>query len=165
MVIKRLLQILFDPWVIFGAFGFGILLLGFTLFALWSTRTTTIASGAPTAVMKVLSLPSATATSPSPTVTATILPTDRPPESGTSGNISVGAYVQIAGTGGDGLRLRAAPGLSGEVLFLGLEAEVFEVQDGPKEADGYTWWYLVAPFDESRTGWAVSGYLSVVQNP
>ncbi|HZD55175.1 MAG TPA: hypothetical protein VE136_00510, partial [Anaerolineales bacterium] len=87
------------------------------------------------------------------------------PSQGPSGEVAIGAYVQITGTGGDGLRLRTGPGLSNEVRFLGLESEVFEVRDGPQEADGYTWWYLVAPFDETRNGWAVSGFLSVVQNP
>jgi hypothetical protein len=73
--------------------------------------------------------------------------------------------VQIIGTGGDGLRLRDQPGLDGKVLLLGSEAEVFRVQDGPREVDGYTWWYLVGPFDETRRGWAVANYLQIVQNP
>jgi len=50
-------------------------------------------------------------------------------------------------------------------LLLGSEAEVFRVQDGPREVDGYTWWYLVGPFDETRRGWAVANYLQIVQNP
>ncbi len=77
----------------------------------------------------------------------------------------MGAYVQITGTGGDGLRVRAEAGLKGAVRFIALEAEVFQVTDGPQEADGYTWWYLVAPADESRQGWAASNYLTVVQSP
>jgi hypothetical protein len=75
------------------------------------------------------------------------------------------AYVQISGTGGDGLRLRVEPGLKSEVRILGAEDEVFEVKDGPREADGFTWWYLVGPYDQTRRGWAVSNYLQVVQNP
>lgn len=81
------------------------------------------------------------------------------------GMISVGAYVQITGTGTDGLRLRESPGLDGKVKFIGIEAEVFLVQDGPREADGYTWWFLTAPYDDTVQGWAVSNYLSVIQNP
>jgi hypothetical protein len=79
--------------------------------------------------------------------------------------IAVGGYVQITGTGGDGLRLRSAPGLTSELLFLGEEAEVFQVRDGPQEANGYTWWYLVAPYDESRAGWAAANFLLVVPPP
>ena len=79
--------------------------------------------------------------------------------------IVVGGYVQITGTDGDGLRLRSAPGLTSEQLFLGEDAEVFQVRDGPQEANGYTWWYLVAPYDESRSGWAAANFLSVVPPP
>ena len=79
--------------------------------------------------------------------------------------IVVGGYVQITGTDGDGLRLRSAPGLTSEQLFLGEDAEVFQVRDGPQEANGYIWWYLVAPYDESRSGWAAANFLSVVPPP
>ncbi len=79
--------------------------------------------------------------------------------------ISNGMYVQIQGTGGDGLRIRRAAGINSDPLFLGMESEVFQVRDGPEQADGYTWWYLVAPYDESRKGWAASKYLAVVAAP
>jgi hypothetical protein len=55
--------------------------------------------------------------------------------------------------------------LQSETLFIALEAEVFQIEDGPSQADGYTWWYLVAPFDASHHGWAVSNYMNVVQKP
>jgi hypothetical protein len=67
--------------------------------------------------------------------------------------------VSISGTGGDGLRLRSQPGLSSVVNFIALENEVFEVQAGPQVSDGYTWWYLVNPFDQSRVGWGAANYL------
>ncbi len=79
--------------------------------------------------------------------------------------ISVGTYVQIAGTGGDGLRIRSAPGLNSNQLFLGLDSEVFTVQDGPRELDGYTWWLIIAPYDQTRAGWAASNFLKVVPPP
>jgi hypothetical protein len=82
-----------------------------------------------------------------------------------SENIALGAFVQVSGTGGDGLRLREKAGLSSQVKLLASEAEVFRVDGGPIDLDGYTWWYLVGPFDAARTGWAVSNYLVVVQNP
>jgi len=25
------------------------------------------------------------------------------------------------------------------------------------------WWFLVSPYDEARSGWAASGYLTVVE--
>lgn len=76
--------------------------------------------------------------------------------------IRVGLFVQIFGTGGDGLRLRREPGTDTDTLFLGYESEVFKVVDGPKEADGFTWWYLTAPYDEKRSGWAASRFLRVI---
>ena len=77
----------------------------------------------------------------------------------------VGAYVQVTGTGGDGLRLRDQPGLNGNVLLVASEAEVFRLEDGPVEMDGYTWWSLIGPFDETRRGWGVANYLEIIQNP
>jgi len=81
------------------------------------------------------------------------------------GEISIGTYVKISGTGGDGLRLRDVPGLAGNVLTLGDETEVFLVDNGPRDVDGYTWWYLKGHYDETRQGWGVVDYLAVVENP
>ena len=79
------------------------------------------------------------------------------------GGIRAGMYVQILGTGGSGLRIRDAAGLSSNVKFYGLDDEVFLVKDGPVEQDGYTWWLLVAPYDETRNGWAASNFLGIVE--
>ncbi len=106
---------------------------------------------------------------PAPTGTSTPSPT--PPVTLTASTLSggegivIGAYVQISGTEGQGLRLRAAPGLDGALLFLGYDAEVYQVRDGPRQADGYTWWYLVAPYDETRAGWAAADFLTVIATP
>jgi hypothetical protein len=96
---------------------------------------------------------------PLPTSTATaefVLPE--------SGEMGIGAYVQIVGTEGTGLNIRNAPGLNSNIEFLGYDAEVFEVRDGPQEVDGFTWWYLVTPVDEGRAGWAAANYLALVAN-
>jgi hypothetical protein len=79
------------------------------------------------------------------------------------GVIGVGAYVQVAGTQGAGLRMRSAPGLDGEVNFTALDAEVFLVIDGPVEADGYIWWHLEAPYDQSRNGWSAGDFLTPIE--
>jgi len=81
------------------------------------------------------------------------------------GMIAVNTYVQITGTEGEGLRLRVSPGLTSDPLFIGGESEVFLVTAGPSQADGYTWWYLTAPYDQTRSGWAVSSYLTYVPSP
>ncbi len=114
----------------------------------------------PTVVFTRISGATMQTQSPSPN-SATATPSEMVPAGGGEA-IAVGVYVQIVGTGGDGLRLRDQPGLGGKVLLLGSEWEVFRVEDGPRDADGYTWWYLVGPFDETRRGWAVANYLQVI---
>ena len=79
--------------------------------------------------------------------------------------INIDGYVQITGTGTDGLRIRSAPGLNTDTVFRGEESEVFLVKDGPQSADGYTWWYVVAPYDDTRAGWAAADFLAVVPAP
>ncbi len=85
------------------------------------------------------------------------LPDGVPPDPG--GELNVGMTVRISGTGGDGLRLRREPGTNTTPIFLGAENEVFVIKSGPQSVDGYTWWYLEAPYEESRAGWAVANYL------
>jgi hypothetical protein len=81
------------------------------------------------------------------------------------GMFGIGAYVQITGTEGQGLRLRSGPNLAAPPLFLGYDSEVYQVVDGPITADGHTWWKLTAPYDAARTGWAVQDYLTVIPSP
>ncbi len=113
----------------------------------------------PTAAMTVLVAPSPTAV------------VSQTPVGGNGGvivvdGISIGSYVQISGTDGAGLRIRSSPGTDNDVHFIALDEEVFEVDDGPVEKDGYTWWHLVASYDENRSGWAVSSFLKfVAQKP
>ena len=57
----------------------------------------------------------------------------------------MGMYVQISGTGGDGLRLRSGPSRNDDPRFLGYESEVFMVKDGPRFSDDLTWWFLRSP--------------------
>jgi hypothetical protein len=163
--VRKLLRFFLDPWIIFGALGFGVALLVATLLLLSWTRSPQTPSSAPTAVITVIALPTATQILPTPTPTEIVTPTATGLPLPPPGDISTDAYVQVTGTGGDGLRLRAGPGLDRDVRLLGSEDEVFLVGDGPSQADGFTWWYLQGPFDASRRGWAVANYLRVVQNP
>ncbi|MBI5963106.1 MAG: hypothetical protein HY863_06510 [Chloroflexi bacterium] len=106
---------------------------------------------------------------PAPTHTpnVTAVPTNDPLITPTlaADTIGIGAYVQITGTEGQGLRIRASAGLTADTVFRGEESEVFLVKDGPQTADGYTWWYLVAPYDETRAGWSAADFLAVVPSP
>ncbi len=164
MELRVLLRSVFSPWVILGSIVIAGLLFGLTLLLIWVTRPTGSAQIPATPVMVVIPAPSATPPiiappTTSPTSTLPVPPAPAP------GTLAKGAYVQISGTGGDGVRVREKPGLQNNTLFIALEAEVFQIDDGPQQADGYSWWHLVAPFDATHQGWAVANYLSVVQKP
>jgi hypothetical protein len=79
------------------------------------------------------------------------------------GQFTIESYIQITGTGGNGLRLRASPGTEAEVNFIAAELEVFKVIGGPIQMGDYIWWQLIAPYDEGRQGWAASDFLSVIE--
>ena len=116
----------------------------------------------PTPVIVVIPAPTAT-----PTIDPRFIPTATPlgMGQGSVGGLFVGMYVQITGTGVEGLRFHASPGINSDSLFFGNESEVFLITKGPEQADGYTWWFLTAPYDQSRSGWAVMDYLSPVPTP
>ena len=155
----------FTVFTILAGIVFACLLTGLTVLVITVMRPEAKTHPAGTALLQVIAAPTDTP------VLSTALPSATPtPEPGTplppaEGVIAVGAFVQIQGTGADGLRLRSDPGLQGKILFVAIEAEVFRVDQGPHDADGYTWWHLVAPYDEKVQGWAVSNYLGIVQNP
>ena len=151
---------LVNKWVILGALGLAGLLLLITAISigLTSARQNSDVGFAPADVTVI---PAPTGTSGAPPT-----PTIDPFATATSpAGIAIGNYVQIAGTEGQGLRIRAEPGLGGEFQFLAYDSEVFVVQDGPREVDGYVWWYLVAPYDETRVGWAAADFLSYIPAP
>lgn len=151
---------LFNKWVILGALILAGLLLLITVISIgWTNSPQSPDVGFAPADLTVIVAPTAT---PNVTPTATIDPFAPSP---TPTGLAVGTYAQITGTDGQGLRIRSEPGLTGNPVFLGLDSEVFIVQDGPREADGYVWWYLVAPYDENRAGWAAANFLTYIPAP
>ena len=162
---RSIIRAIFSPWVLAGAVTLAVLLMCATLSLLWVTRPDEAATGPSTAVLSVIQAPTVTPVVDTPTPPLAQASAEALPPSPFPGAFGVGAYVQISGTEGEGLRLRSAPGLQGNVEFLALESEVFQIRDGPRDADGYTWWFVVAPYDETVQGWAVSNFLKVVQNP
>lgn len=154
-----------DLWVLLVALAIACLLMVITLSYLWQVHTQlqVISSTTPGIIVIPITTQSYLSTpiqaTEQFTQTQTSLPI--PP----AGELSIGAYVQVTGTGGDGLRLRVSPSLQSQVRFLGMESEVFLVKDGPQEVDNYIWWYVVAPLEEARAGWAVANYLRVIQKP
>jgi len=59
--------------------------------------------------------------------------------------------------------MRGAPGLDGTVNFTAMDSEAFLVIDGPVEADGYIWWHLEAPYDQTRNGWSAGDFLTPIE--
>jgi hypothetical protein len=123
----------------------------------------------PDPMVKPGSSPALVTVIPAQSIPPTIVPTatlapemaatlaNLPPDPG--GKIQAGISVHISGTGGDGLRVRRDPGIQGDPLFLAAENEEFSVTAGPQVVDQLTWWYIVAPYDEQRQGWAAANYL------
>jgi hypothetical protein len=151
---------MFTPRVLLSGLLLGILLFTSVLLLLWFTRPETKASTPAAVVLNVTAAP--TVTPALPTSSPVPIPTSAPESTGA---MAVGQYAQVSGTGGDGLRLRFAPGLNGEIKLLGSEGEIYRIDDGPQEVDGYTWWFLVDPDDETRQGWAVADFLQPSQYP
>jgi hypothetical protein len=147
-----------------------VLVLGFGLmFAVsWALVLASRASAppqpSPTAVIVVV-FPTAAPPGSQSTVAVTPLPQPTPTvPPAPAGPINLGNSVRVVGTGGDGLRLRVGPSLQEDANFLALENEVLVVQSGPTIADGFTWWFLVDPTNDTRNGWAAENYLEVVQD-
>ncbi len=156
---------LFTPAVILGAIGMCTLsFVASVAWLIWFAPPAALVTEAPGTGLNLIPGPSSTPPAP----TATLPPTSTPTATFTPllpGEIGLGSVVQIVGTDGFGLNIRNQAGLNSDVNFLGLDAEVFEILDGPVEADGFTWWYLVTPVDENRSGWAAANFLSLVANP
>ena len=165
MDLRKIISFFTDPWLVFGAIGFGVALLIATLLLLTWTRSSRAPAGGSSALVTVIPMPTPTPVLPTSTPTEESTPSATDLPEPPPGNIAIDAYVQVTGTGGGGLRLREGPGLDRAVRMLGEEEEVFLVVEGPQQADGYTWWYLEGPFDQSRRGWAAANFLRVVQNP
>ncbi len=65
--------------------------------------------------------------------------------------------LTVAGTGGAGLRLRAAAGLSAAIILVVPEGAPVAVTGGQRNADGYAWSPVVYA---GRSGWVASRYLA-----
>lgn len=155
------LRLYLNRWVIIGMLGVAGILLVITLVVIgWTSPRFSPEVGFAPADLTMIPAPTHTPLASAvptndPFVTPTLDPT----------SINLNGYVQITGTEGQGLRIRLAPGLNTETVFRGEEAEVFVVQDGPQSADGHTWWYVVAPYDATRAGWAAADFLAVIPSP
>ena len=158
------------PWWLLGIVAVGFVLAAAAFLALvlftrpaelpQATASAVVITAAP---VSTSGLATATLQSPPTSPAEEASPSPPPPPPGVVG---VGAYVQVVGTGDAGfLNLRAEPAIAAPVNYLAIENEVFQVQAGPTNADGFDWWYLVDPATNTKFGWGVQNYLQVVQAP
>jgi hypothetical protein len=159
------------PWWLLAIVAAAFVLASLAMVAL-AVLTRTAELPSPTATVVIVTAAAGGQTSVGATATIQSPPTfPPPPPTGTApppppGEVKVGVYVQVIGTGDAGfLNLRAEAALDAPVNYLAIEHEVFQVQAGPKAAGGFTWWYIVNPTTPSRYGWAVQNYLQQVQGP
>lgn len=151
---------LFNRRVMLGAILIAGLLLLITIISIGFTSPLQPSDvGFAPANLTVIAAPTVTSDAPPTPTIDPFAPTHAPT------GIAIGNYVQITGTDGEGLRIRSEAGLNSESAFLGFDSEVFLVQDGPVVLDGYVWWFLVAPYDETRNGWAAADFLSYIPSP
>jgi hypothetical protein len=90
-----------------------------------------------------------------------VAPTEAPTEEEAAATIGIGSQVRVDGTEGAGLAVRQGPGVDFTLFFVANDGDEFVVESGPREADGYDWWYISDPADVNRSGWAVREYLVV----
>lgn len=148
--------------IIFGAIGIGLLGLIYLFILLNGITYQHSTQYTPRAALTVLP---AVVNTPDLGLLISATPTGTTePNSDNTGQIQVGVFAQITGTGINGLRIRTSPGTSSNVIFVANEFEIFKVIGGPIDQDGYTWWQLAAPYDQSRQGWAAANYLAYISN-
>lgn len=152
-------------WFIIGG-TVGILVLASVLVVGYFSRLTALNGQPVVPELIIVGVPTETAAielivlesdTPAPTPSATL-------PAAPSETFIIGQLVIVAGTGGDGLRFRTQPGLSGTISFLAYENEVFRVEGGPQEQDGYVWWFLINPYDNSKSGWAAAVFLRPIED-
>jgi hypothetical protein len=152
-------------WVLLGGVAIAGILFAFTLLVVFAVRGSPPARSLPTAALYIMPAPTDTIPAPTTVLQPTPTVTSEAPPPPPQGVIVIGSFVEVTGTGEVGLRLHDDASLDSKTQFVGMDTEVFKVSDGPRDADGYTWWYLVAPYDATRHGWAVANYLSTITNP
>src|SRR5690606_543392 len=67
--------------------------------------------------------------------------------------LEIGGKATIATSNGDALNVRSDAGTIYEIRAKARLSTSADVVDGPRDADGFTWWYIKLP--DGRAGWAV----------
>jgi hypothetical protein len=74
-------------------------------------------------------------------------------------DLYVGATAVVTGAP-NGLKLRVAPSTSATSIGKNYDGTIVTVVDGPRTADGYTWWQLETPIG---TGWSADAWLALAE--
>lgn len=72
-------------------------------------------------------------------------------------SLQIGDTVRVVNTSGQGLRVRDIPSREGKILIKFAEGSSVEIIEGPKQADGYTWWKVRGKAGE---GWCAADFLA-----
>ncbi len=105
---------------------------------------------------------------PSPAIpTPTLAPEQIVPTlvvaSPTPAGLYIGGSAVVAGTG-SALRLRSDPGLQSTTLKTVDDGTRLKILEGPRDADGLTWWRLEDAADGAQ-GWAAAKFLTPATTP
>lgn len=97
--------------------------------------------------------------------TVTVAPSPTPPPTPTPIPlvITIGGYVEVFDTGGDGLNVRSEPDTSADKLGKFSDGTVLRVKDGPEEAGGYQWWQVED--EKGLVGWCAADWLRAIVKP
>ena len=99
--------------------------------------------------------------------TATLAPTAIIPIVVVASPTPIGLYrggaAIVAGTGST-LRLRSDPGLQSTTLKTVHDGTRLKILEGPRAADGFTWWRMEDPADGAQ-GWAADQFLTPATSP
>jgi hypothetical protein len=143
--------------LVLGACG----LIGFS--GLIGLKPLSSATGAPPTARVITITPSPVI--PTPTLAPAALPIASPPAiaSPTPAGLYIGGGAVVAGTGSS-LRLRSDPGLQSTTLKTVDDGTRLKILEGPREADGLTWWRLEDAADGAQ-GWAAEKFLTPATTP
>jgi hypothetical protein len=179
---------LYLPWWSLVLMLLGVLVIAFGLVAgvyLLGTQGSTAARSAPqpTAIIRIITAPPDTGSGIPAAPTASVLATEIIAGGNAPGSLAldgptleavqftptpaairIDSLVSVEGVDLQQLNVRDIPTISGSnVVFRADEGEQFRVINGPRQADGFTWWQIQDPGSLTRSGWAVANYLSVTQ--
>jgi hypothetical protein len=114
---------------------------------------TTTAAARPTATWTPMAVITQT-----PTATV-VLPISGSPTPPTFTEIAPGATVVVQDTLGNGLNVREQPSTYSKIVTNVKDGTELIVLDGPRDADGYTWWQLRTP--DGKEGWGAANWLAL----